>query len=104
MPLLLISCGGNKQKENNMPISVQIEVLEVSPTAIVHTGHFTGSIEEKNGAALSFATAGTVRTMDVRLGAIRDKETRIPTSHRPVTKKLRAASHTEQRVIQDSQP
>ena len=68
LPLLLTSCGGNEQKENNMPVPVRVEVLEVSPTAIVHTGHFTGTIEEKNGTSLSFATAGTVRTMDVSLG------------------------------------
>ncbi len=103
LPLLLTSCGGNEQKENNMSVPVRVEVLEVSPTAIVHTGHFTGTIEEKNGTALSFATAGTVRTMDVRLGAIRNKKTRIPPVHRPVTKNC-GLQTTERRASKDSRP
>lgn len=68
LPLLLTGCSGDEQKGTETPAPVRVEVLEVVPTDIVHTGHFTGTVEEKNGTALSFATAGTVRTMNVRLG------------------------------------
>ena len=67
--LVLTGCTGGKknaQVETNGPVGV--ETMKVSQTSVSVTGVFSGTVEEKKRTQLSFATAGTVRTMNVRLG------------------------------------
>lgn len=66
-PLFLTGCGGEKtQTTGNKP--VQVKVLQMSATSVDGAGHFSGTVEEKNGTVLSFSSAGTISTMNIRLG------------------------------------
>lgn len=66
--LLITGCNqGSLEKDAGNEV-VKVEVCEVSPVSTIQKGHYSGTIEEKNGTLLSFSTAGTIRSMNVRLG------------------------------------
>ena len=66
-PLLLTGCQGEGMQSTGKE-PVQVKVFQVSATSVDGTGHFSGTVEEKSGTALSFSSAGTLSTMNVRLG------------------------------------
>ena len=66
--LLITGCNqGSLEKDAGNEV-VKVEVCEVSPVSTSQKGHYSGTTEEKNGTLLSFSTAGTIRSMNVRLG------------------------------------
>lgn len=66
-PLFLAGCQGEgAQVTGQKP--VHVKVFRVSGKSVNGTGHFSGTVEEKNGTALSFSSAGTLSAMNVRLG------------------------------------
>ena len=66
--LALTGCGKQAQVEpSRVPVSVK--VMKVSQMAVDATGHFSGTVEEKNRTGLSFSMLGTIKTMNVRLGS-----------------------------------
>lgn len=63
----LTGCHGDVEKPKaNEPVKVKAVV--VSDDAYVNTMRYSGTVEEENGTSLSFAVAGTIKTMNVRLG------------------------------------
>ncbi len=64
---LVMACQNGKDVNSTTP-PVQVTTMEVRSVSATKTGHFSGTVEEKNRTALSFATAGTVKSIDVRLG------------------------------------
>lgn len=63
----LTGCQGDVEKPKaNEPVKVKAVV--VSDDAYVNTMRYSGTVEEENGTSLSFAVAGTIKTMNVRLG------------------------------------
>ena len=67
LPFALSGCGGKEgQAVSDGPVRVKVE--QVALSEIGETGHFSGTVEEKNGTPLSFSSAGTIKSMNVRLG------------------------------------
>ena len=66
--LSLIGCTGGKTPQEATSNPVDVETIVVSQTSLRATGMYSGTVEEKKRTQLSFATAGTVRTMNVSLG------------------------------------
>ena len=65
--LLLGGCQGEEiQKETVAP--VRVEPLVVTAAVPAGTHRYSGTVEEESGTPLSFATAGTVQTVHIRLG------------------------------------
>lgn len=63
----LTGCHGDVEKPKaNEP--VKVKTVTVSDDAYVNTTRYSGTVEEENGTSLSFAVAGTIKTMNVRLG------------------------------------
>lgn len=66
--LSLTGCTGGKGVQASDKEPVGVKTMTVSRTSVSVAGTFSGTVEERNRTQLSFATAGTIRTMDVRLG------------------------------------
>lgn len=66
--LVWAGCSHEESQDNANEKAVKVEIRQVGTVSVEGTGHFSGTVEEKNGTALSFATVGTIRTMNVRLG------------------------------------
>ena len=47
---------------------VKVKAVVVKDDAYVNLMRYSGTVEEENGTSLSFAVAGTIKTMNVRLG------------------------------------
>lgn len=63
----LTGCQGDVEKPKaNEPVKVKAVV--VKDYAYVNLMRYSGTVEEENGTSLSFAVAGTIKTMNVRLG------------------------------------
>lgn len=75
--LPLVGCGHDHQGKDAPAQAVKVEVCKVSATCIENMGHYTGTVEEKNGTSLSFSAMGTIRSMNVRLGERVNKGTLI---------------------------
>ena len=63
----LTGCQGNKEKLK-VHEPVKVKVVSVQTETYASPKRYSGTVEEKNGTSLSFATAGTVQTIHVRLG------------------------------------
>ncbi|HIZ02454.1 MAG TPA: efflux RND transporter periplasmic adaptor subunit [Candidatus Bacteroides merdipullorum] len=66
--LFITGCHQGSLEKDAGSEAVKVEVCEVSPVSMSQKGHYSGTIEEKNGTLLSFSTPGTIRSMNVRLG------------------------------------
>ena len=63
----LTGCQGDVEKPKaNEPVKVKAVV--VKDDAYVNLMRYSGTVEEENGTSLSFSVAGTIKTMNVRLG------------------------------------
>lgn len=63
----LTGCHGDVEKPKaNEP--VKVKTVTVSDDAYVNTTRYSGTVEEESGTSLSFAVAGTIKTINVRLG------------------------------------
>lgn len=63
----MTGCQGDVEKPKaNEPVKVKAVV--VKDDAYVNLMRYSGTVEEENGTSLSFAVAGTIKTMNVRLG------------------------------------
>ena len=63
----LTGCQGNEEKLK-VHEPVKVKVVSVQTETYASPKRYSGTVEEKNGTSLSFATAGTVQTIHVRLG------------------------------------
>ena len=63
----LTGCQGNEEKLK-VHEPVKVKVVSVQTETYARPKRYSGTVEEKNGTSLSFATAGTVQTIHVRLG------------------------------------
>ena len=63
----LTGCQGNEEKLK-VHEPVMVKVVSVQTETYASPKRYSGTVEEKNGTSLSFATAGTVQTIHVRLG------------------------------------
>lgn len=66
--LLLAACRGSDKDTSPGKAPVRVKTMEVRPISVNKTGHYSGTVEEKNRTPLSFSNVGTIRSMDVRLG------------------------------------
>lgn len=64
---LLTSCSGQNDPAGSVK-PVKVKVMTVTTDSSAPMSRYSGTVEEENGTALSFATAGTVQTMNVHLG------------------------------------
>ncbi|MCD8288420.1 MAG: efflux RND transporter periplasmic adaptor subunit [Prevotella sp.] len=64
--LLTASCGGSGQPESEREVAVK--TVKVSSELSLEGVAYSGTIEEMTGTALSFGSAGTIATMNVREG------------------------------------
>lgn len=64
--LLLIGCSEKKDSEKEQTITVKVQ--EIKTVAVNGEQGFSGTIEEQNGAMLSFASAGTIKRIYVDEG------------------------------------
>ena len=63
----LTGCQGNGEKLK-VHEPVRVKVVSVQTDTYANPKRYSGTVEEENGTSLSFATAGTIQTMQVRLG------------------------------------
>lgn len=61
--LLLTACG--KKKASADDYSVRVKVMEVGAVQVKGEQGFSGTVEERSGVSLSFATGGTIRSIMV---------------------------------------
>ena len=64
--MALCSCGEKKQAAAEQ--TVRVKVQQIQAEAVNGEQGFSGTIEEQNGASLSFATAGTIQRIYVNSG------------------------------------
>ena len=64
--MALCSCG--EKKEAAAEQTVRVKVQQIQAEAVNGEQGFSGTIEEQNGASLSFATAGTIQRIYVNSG------------------------------------
>ena len=64
--MALCSCGEKKQTAEEQ--TVRVKVQQIQAEAVNGEQGFSGTIEEQNGASLSFATAGTIQRIYVNSG------------------------------------
>ena len=67
--LVLTGCGdaGGPEKPEK-PVPVAVKVTKVEPTSQTEGGRYSGTVEAKTTAALSFFSAGTIRSLSVGVG------------------------------------
>lgn len=69
--LLAFTWGGCSHKEVQSHTghkTVKVETRQVEFSSTGRAEHFSGTVEEKKGTTLSFAIAGTIRTINISLG------------------------------------
>ena len=64
---VLTGCRSNEDKPE-APSPVKVKTMTVQSGTYATPKQYSGTMEEENGTSLSFATAGTVQTIHVRLG------------------------------------
>lgn len=64
--ILLAGCGGDKQQQEKSPIAV--ETMTVGESSVNGNQSFSGTIEEDEGVTVSFATSGTLTSLNIREG------------------------------------
>ncbi len=65
--MLLTGCQSEKHQTTGEQ-AVRVKVIQVSTSSREAGGHFSGTVEEENGTALSFAITGTVEKVYFHLG------------------------------------
>ena len=65
LSLLTVSCGRQKQQEENV---VRVKTMEVAATSLYGGQTYSGTIEENNGVSLSFPVGGTVKQLNIAEG------------------------------------
>lgn len=65
--LLLVGCGNSNQEVTKRQ-DVKVKVMDVMTGARYSSESYSGTVEEENGTALSFAVAGTVKSVHFSLG------------------------------------
>ena len=68
LPLILVGCSQDEQGAGIVQEAVRVKTQRIEAVPLEKTNTFSGTVEEKNGTALSFATAGTIRTLNIHLG------------------------------------
>lgn len=66
MSLLMTSC--HKEKEATVQEPIRVDITAVEATEITKGRTYSGTVEESSGTAVSFATAGTINTVNVNVG------------------------------------
>ncbi len=65
--MLLTGCQ-SKENQSNERQKVKVKVMQVVSGEQSGTSRYSGTVEEENGTALSFAVPGTIKTLHVKLG------------------------------------
>lgn len=65
--LLLAACGKKEPGATGMP-DVRVTTISVEPASSTTSRSYSGTVEESGGAALSFAAAGTIQSVNVSEG------------------------------------
>lgn len=65
--MLLTACGGAKKEEQQE--AVRVKVMTIGAEQVNGEQGYSGTVEEESGSSLSFATAGTIRTLLVDEGS-----------------------------------
>ena len=63
--LLAVSCGKEKQPDNN---TVKVKTMEAAATSLYGGQSYSGTIEEDNGISLSFPVGGTIKQINITEG------------------------------------
>lgn len=66
MSLLMTSC--HKEKAATVQEPLRVDIMAVGTTEVTQGRTYSGTVEESTGTALSFATAGTINTVNVNVG------------------------------------
>ncbi len=66
MTVLMCSCTGTKEKKDTQ--SIQVKTTTVTHTFAANEVTYAGTIEEESGADLSFASAGTIKSLNIHEG------------------------------------
>lgn len=66
--LLLAGCRGDAQQTAEDMPPVNVKVMQATSAPLPVAGVYSGTVEAENGTSLSFAAAGTVQTLHIRLG------------------------------------
>ena len=66
--VLVALCGCGEKKQAAQEQAVRVKVQQIQAEAVNGEQGFSGTIEEASGAALSFATAGTIKRIHVSAG------------------------------------
>lgn len=68
MAIVLSSCGNSDKVDKQSAAPVKVKVTTISPTAVDGQSAYSGTVEEENATLVSFAVAGTVKSIHVGLG------------------------------------
>lgn len=68
MAVLVFLFSGCKHNEEEKNVPVRVKTINVKPSAVVGENVFSGTIEEQEGATLSFAVSGTMNRLMVSEG------------------------------------
>ncbi len=67
--VLLTGCqSGESQADESQKTKLKVKVMQVTAEEQAGSNHYSGTVEEENGTALSFAVPGTIKTLHVKLG------------------------------------
>lgn len=67
LSICLTGCGSEEAK-TAADNAVKVKVCEIAATSASEQGNYSGTVEEKNGTDLSFATMGTISQIRVKVG------------------------------------
>ena len=71
MGVSLLACCGSKTEQGGTADTVSVKLLtvgEASAGTVASGSNYSGTVEEENGTALSFSTAGTLMQLRVKVG------------------------------------
>lgn len=68
LSVLFCACGHNAEDNNKERAAVRVKTMTVAQSGVEDSSSYSGTVEEENGTVVSFATAGTIRTLAVNEG------------------------------------
>ncbi len=66
-PFLISACGHDSKETNSRP-AVRVKTMSIANNGVEEKSSYSGTVEEDNGTVLSFAAAGTIKTLSVSEG------------------------------------
>ena len=66
--IIMTGCQSKENQNITTAQPIKVNTMTVNAGTSTNTGRYSGTVEEENGTLLSFSIAGTIQTLNIRLG------------------------------------